>query len=73
MQLMPMISGGYKVLAHFPDGAEKVLTLYSEPLEGQVIPHGWVISSVAPRGGDNDGVGFDWEISVERPQRTVAP
>jgi hypothetical protein len=68
-----MISGGYKVLAHFPDGTEKVLTLYSEPLEGQVIPHGWVVASVTPRGDDNDGVWLHWEISVQRPQPTVAP
>jgi hypothetical protein len=70
---MPLISGGYKVLAHFPDGTEKVLTLYAEPVEGKVIPHGWVVVSVTPRGDDKDGVRLDWEISVERPRLTAEP
>ena len=70
---MPMISGGYNVLAHFPDGTDKVLTLYAEPIQGQVIPHGWIVAVVTPRDDDNDGVWLHWEISVERPQLTAAP
>lgn len=64
---MPMISGGYNVLAHYPDGAEKLLTLRVEPVYGQVIPHGWVVAAVTPRDDDHGGVRLQWEITVERP------
>ncbi|HJU48772.1 MAG TPA: hypothetical protein VJ689_11585 [Gaiellaceae bacterium] len=60
---MPMISGGYKVLAHYPDGSEKLLTLYAEPVEGHTIAHGWVVWAVT----QHENGGFAWEISVKRP------
>jgi hypothetical protein len=62
-----MISGGQKVLAHYPDGSEKLLTLYAEPLAGQVIAHGWMVTDVIPRNDDVDGVPLRWEITVVRP------
>ena len=69
---MPMVSRGYTVLAHYPDGSEHLLTLYAEPLEGKVIPHGWVVSLVTPRDDDENGVKIDWEISVTRPPLAAA-
>jgi hypothetical protein len=64
---MPMISGGQKVLAHYPDGSEKIITLYADPLEGQTIAHGWVVAVVTSRNLEVDGVLLRWEITVGRP------
>jgi hypothetical protein len=61
--LMPMVPTGHKTLVHYPDGTSKVITLYTRPLEGQIIAHGWKITNVASSGGD----GAEYEISVERP------
>jgi hypothetical protein len=60
---MPMISGGRRVLAHYPDGAAKLLTLYAEPVVGQVIAHGWKVTAVAVSESDE----HDFEITLERP------
>ena len=60
---MPMVHSGYKTLVRYPDGTSKVITLYVQPLEGQVIAHGWV----ATGGDDGAGVRIAYEISVARP------
>jgi hypothetical protein len=70
---MPMISSAYKTLVHYPDGSSKVITLYVRPVEGQIIAHGWEITSVAP--GEDDGAGgpTEYEISVARPDGEASP
>ena len=75
---MPMISSAHRTLVHYPDSSSKVITLYVRPAEGQIIAHGWEITSVALGGDDGAGVPTDYEISVERPgsdarPRTAAP
>ena len=64
---MPTIHGGHKTLVHYPDGTSKVITLYASPLEGQIIAHGWQVTSVATGGDDEAGVPIEYEISVARP------
>ena len=64
---MPMVPSGHKTLVRYPDGASKVITLYVRPVEGQIIAHGWEITSVAPGEDDGAGVAIEYEISVERP------
>jgi hypothetical protein len=58
-----MVPSGHKTLVHYPDGTSKVITLYTRPLEGQIIAHGWEVTSVASKGGADT----EYEISVERP------
>ena len=62
--VMPMVPNGHKTLVRYPDGTSKVITLYTPPVEGQIIAHGWEVTNVAPGGGD----GAEYEISVVRPQ-----
>lgn len=64
---MPMISGGHKTLVRYPDGTAAVITLYALPLAGQIIAHGWEVTSVAPGAADVAGVPIEYEISVARP------
>ena len=64
---MPMVHSGFKTLVRYPDGASKVITLYVRPLEGQVIAHGWEVTSVAPGEDDGTGAVIEYEISVARP------
>ena len=64
---MPMVHSGYKTLVRYPDGTSKVITLYVQPLEGQVIAHGWEVMNVATGGDDDAGVRIAYEISVARP------
>lgn len=75
---MPMISSAHRTLVHYPDSSSKVITLYVRPAEGQIIAHGWEVTSVAPGGDDGAGSPTEYEISVERPggdaqPRTAAP
>jgi hypothetical protein len=63
-----MVPSGHKTLVHYPDGTSKVITLYTRPLAGQIIAHGWEVINVAPTGGD----GTEYEISVERPANEVS-
>ena len=65
--LMPMVHSGYKTLVRYPDGTSKVITLYVQPVEGQVIAHGWEVTKVATGGEPGAGVQIAYEISVERP------
>lgn len=58
-----MVPSGHKTLVQYPDGSSKVITLYTRPLEGQIIAHGWQVTNVAFSGR----VGTEYEISVERP------
>jgi hypothetical protein len=64
---MPMVSPGHRTLVHYPDGTSKVITLYALPVEGQVIAHGWEVTSVAPGEDDGAGVPTEYQISVARP------
>jgi len=64
---MPMVHSGYKTLVHYPDGASKIITLYVSPREGQVIAHGWEVTSVAIGRDDGTGAVIEYEISVARP------
>jgi hypothetical protein len=64
---MPMVHSGYKTLVRYPDGTSKVITLYVQPLEGQVIAHGWEVTNVATGGDDGAGGRIAYEISVARP------
>jgi hypothetical protein len=70
---MPTVHSGHKTLVHYPDGTSKVITLYVRPLEGQIIAHGWEVTSVAP--GDDDGAGapIEYQISVARPAKEFEP
>ena len=70
---MPMISSAYKTLGHYPDGSTKVITLYVPPVEGQIIAHGWKVTSVAPGGHDGAGGPTEYEISVARPDGETSP
>ncbi len=69
---MPMISGGHKTRVRYPDGTSAVITLYALPVTGQVIAHGWEVTSVAPGEDDVTGVRVEYQISVARPGRRVS-
>jgi hypothetical protein len=60
-----MVPTGYKTFVSYPDGASKVITLYVRPVEGQIIAHGWEVTSVAPAG--DTGTEVEYRISVARP------
>jgi hypothetical protein len=68
-----MISSAYKTLVHYPDGTSKVITLYVRPVEGQIIAHGWEVTSVAPGEDDGAGVSIEYQISVARPASEGPP
>ncbi len=70
---MPMISSAHRTLVHYPDSSSKVITLYVRPAEGQIIAHGWEVTSVAPGGDDGAGAATEYEISVERPGTDAHP
>ncbi len=69
---MPMITGGHKTLVHYPDGTSAVITLHALPLTGQVIAHGWEVTSVAAGEGEIAGVPIEYELSVKRPAALAA-
>jgi hypothetical protein len=60
-------------MVHYPDGTSKVITLYVRPLKGQIIAHGWEVTSVAPGEDDGAGVSTEYQISVERPANEEPP
>ena len=62
-----MVHSGYKTLVRYPDGTSKVITLYVQPVEGQIIAHGWEVMNVATGGDDDAGVRIAYEISYVRP------
>jgi hypothetical protein len=64
---MPLVPSGHKTLVHYPDGTFKIITLYTRPLEGQIIAHGWEVISVAPGEDDGAEVPIEYQISVARP------
>jgi hypothetical protein len=68
-----MISSAHRTLVHYPDSSSKVITLYVRPAEGQIIAHGWEVTSVAPGGDDGAGIPIEYEISVERPGDDAHP
>jgi hypothetical protein len=70
---MPTVHDGHKTLVHYPDGTSKVITLYVRPLEGQIIAHGWEVTSVAPGGDDGAGAPIEYRISVARPAKEHEP
>ena len=70
---MPMVPSGHKTLVQYPDGTSKVITLYVVPSEGQIIAHGWKVTSVTTGGDDGAGVAIEYEISVARPAVEVPP
>ena len=70
---MPTVHDGHKTLVHYPDGTSKVITLYVRPLEGQIIAHGWEVTSVAPGGDDGAGAPIEYRISVARPAKEFEP
>ncbi len=70
---MPLISGGHRVLAHYPDDTSKVLTLYAVPVVGQVIAHGWRVTAAEPSDANVDGVRVRFEISVDRGAAPMFP
>ena len=51
----------------YPDGASKVTTLYVRPVEGQIIAHGWEVTSVVAGWDDGSGLPIEYQISVTRP------
>ena len=63
---MPMVRGGHRTLVDYPGGDSKVITLYVVPIEGQIIAHGWQVTSVAAAGRES-GFPVDYRISVARP------
>ena len=62
-----MVPSGHKTLVRYPDGSSKVITLYTRPLEGQIIAHGWQVRDVALGEDDGTGVLIEYQISVARP------
>jgi hypothetical protein len=62
-----MVPSGHKTLVRYPDGSSKVITLYTRPVEGQIIAHGWQVKNVALGGDDGTGVLIEYQISVARP------
>jgi hypothetical protein len=52
----------------YPDGTSKVVTLYTRPLEGQIIAHGWIVTNVALGKDDGTGALIEYQISVARPE-----
>jgi hypothetical protein len=70
---MPMVPSGHKTLVHYPDGASKVITLYVRPAEGQIIAHGWEVTSVAPGEDTGAGASVEYQISVARPASEERP
>jgi hypothetical protein len=70
---MPTVHSGHKTLVHYPDGTSKVITLYVRPVEGQIIAHGWEVTSVAPGEDDGAGVPIEYQISVARPAKEFEP
>jgi hypothetical protein len=70
---MPMISSAHKTLVHYPDGTTKVITLYVRPAKGQVIAHGWEVTSVTPGEDAEAGAPIEYEISVVRPANEEPP
>jgi hypothetical protein len=63
-----MVPSGHKTLVHYPDGTSKVITLYARPVEGQIIAHGWQVTSLAPSDDDGAEVPIEYQISVARPE-----
>ena len=68
-----MVPSGYKTLVHYPDGTSKVITLYVRPSEGQIIAHGWEVTTVASGEENGAGVPIDYQITVARPATEVSP
>ena len=67
-----MISSAHRTLVHYPDGSSKVIMLYVRPAEGQIIAHGWEVTSVGP--GADDGLGTRQAVEAgERPQQPHQP
>jgi len=64
---MPMVPSGHKTLVHYPDGTSKVITLYVRPVEGQIIAHGWKVTTVESGADAGVGTAIEYRISVERP------
>ena len=62
-----MVPSGHKTFVHYPDGTSKVITLYTRPVEGQIIAHGWQVTNVAPGDGDGAEASVEYQISVARP------
>jgi hypothetical protein len=62
-----MVPSGHKTLVRYPDGSSKVITLYTRPVEGQIIAHGWQVRNVALGEDDGTGVLIEYQITVARP------
>ena len=70
---MPMVPSGHKTLVLYPDGDSRVVTLYVRPVEGQIIAHGWEVTTVAPGENTGAGAGVEYQISVIRPASEAPP
>ena len=64
---MPMVHRGLQTLVRYPDGDSRVITLYVAPVAGQVIAHGWEVTSVAPGAAGDSEPPVEYDISVARP------
>ena len=64
---MPMVHRGIETHVTYPDGDSKVITLYVEPAEGQIIAHGWEIVSVVAGSAAGSGPDVAFRITVARP------
>ena len=70
---MPMVPSGHKTLVHYPDGTSKVITLYVSPAEGQIIAHGWEVTTVTAGENDDAGSPIEYQIWVARPATEAPP
>ena len=70
---MPIVPSGHKTLVHYPDGTSKVITLYVRPIEGQIIAHGWEVTTVASAEDDGAEVAIEYQITVARPATEEPP
>lgn len=68
-----MVPSGHKTRVEYPDGTSKVITLYVRPLAGQIIAHGWEVTSVAPGEDDGAGAPIEYQITVARPASEEPP
>ena len=69
---MSLVTRGYKTLVQYPDGASKVVTLYVRPARGQIIAHGWKVTSVVPGWDDGSGAPIAYQILVTRQADRVS-
>ena len=66
-----MAAGSYGALVHYPDGTEKVRTIFAAPeIRAPIVlveddREGWIVKEAHVREGELDGKAYQFEIWVE--------